>query len=325
MYMHNVLIGPGTLQSMHEDKCDLNNFRLTNKIFVDLPSADGRIDILHKLTRNGTRPPLAPEIDLAQIGRDQRCEGFSGADLGNLVHRAAQARMEEMLLALDKDDSSTTVSERHFEKAFQWVKPSVRGRQKRRYDEMRRIYQEEMESMIGVKRAKTDADDSSKHSEGALEMEASEPPASPEKDSVAGKGDLHQGVGVGRFSRYLPDMIVRVKDSSHSGFGGRKGRVVRISDDGAYVTLAQSVAPPLPGAPVEGEETINVLKSDLEHFTPKVGDRTKLLIQDSVSESATVMSIDNDEKVTLRFDGDPPEMSPISLDYLCVVEDREEM
>ncbi len=129
---------------------------------MDLPSADGRIDILCKLTRNGTRPPLAPEIDLTKIGRDQRCQGFSGADLGNLVHRAAQARMEEMLLASDKDDLSTIVSERHFEKAFQWVKPSVRGKQKRRYDEMRKIYQEEMEGTVGVKRAKANADDSSK-------------------------------------------------------------------------------------------------------------------------------------------------------------------
>ncbi len=60
-------------------------FRLTNVYFVDIPDARGRLDILTKLTKSGTRPKLAKDVDLAAISREERCESFSGADLASLV------------------------------------------------------------------------------------------------------------------------------------------------------------------------------------------------------------------------------------------------
>ena len=46
-----------------------------------------RVEILRALTKDGTRPRLGPGVDLAQLGADTRCEGFSGADVGNLVRQ----------------------------------------------------------------------------------------------------------------------------------------------------------------------------------------------------------------------------------------------
>ena len=45
------------------------------------------MEILRALTKDGTRPRLGPGVDLEQLGADTRCEGFSGADVGNLVRQ----------------------------------------------------------------------------------------------------------------------------------------------------------------------------------------------------------------------------------------------
>ena len=123
------------------DEAILRPGRLTNIFFVDLPSPDGRVDILRKLTKNGSKPKLAPEVILEDIGKSVKCEGFSGADLGNLVRRAAQFKMEEICF---QDDASNNgpleVGLQHFEKAFQFVKPSVTGNQKQKYELMRKTY-----------------------------------------------------------------------------------------------------------------------------------------------------------------------------------------
>ena len=69
---------------------------LTNIFFVDLPGPRGRHDILTKLTKNGTKPRLSEDVDLRRLAESNRCEGFSGADLANLVGRAAQFKLEEI-------------------------------------------------------------------------------------------------------------------------------------------------------------------------------------------------------------------------------------
>ena len=51
------------------DPAVLRPGRLTNHFFVDLPTPEGRVDILRKLTKNGTRPKLAPDVDIDALGR----------------------------------------------------------------------------------------------------------------------------------------------------------------------------------------------------------------------------------------------------------------
>lgn len=100
--------------------------RLGTSIYVGLPSAEDRVDILKTLYRNtvsrarkrdadrdrdrdrdtnaaadadvnmdvDTEARGTTEADLEKVARDLRCTGFSGADLSNLMQAAAQACLE---------------------------------------------------------------------------------------------------------------------------------------------------------------------------------------------------------------------------------------
>lgn len=122
--------------------------RLGTSIYVGLPTAPDRVEILKTLYRNTvakarrgrslnnttngggggmdidmldatnpfpppnktSSPPGTTEADLERVARDPRCAGFSGADLGSLMQAAAQACLERAYLqgAFDSTSSSTT-------------------------------------------------------------------------------------------------------------------------------------------------------------------------------------------------------------------------
>ena len=94
--------------------------------FVDLPSKNGRLDILKKLTKNGTCPRLGGDVDLNVLA--ERTEGFSGADLVSLVDQAAEFRMEEILRGAPEE---AVLCWEDFERALKLVRPSVTGSQVR--------------------------------------------------------------------------------------------------------------------------------------------------------------------------------------------------
>jgi ribosome biogenesis ATPase len=118
--------------------------RLGTSIYVGLPSAEERVDILRTLYRNTvakarkeagdkrrkaaadadvdmtdiattTAPEAAGggarEADLEKVALDMRCTGFSGADLGNLMQAAAQACLERAYLSLRTGDGSAEEGE----------------------------------------------------------------------------------------------------------------------------------------------------------------------------------------------------------------------
>lgn len=71
------------------DAAMLRPGRLGTSVFVDLPTADERVEILRALFRKAL--PNASDVEIAlldPVARDERCNGYSGADLGNL-HQAA--------------------------------------------------------------------------------------------------------------------------------------------------------------------------------------------------------------------------------------------
>lgn len=115
-------------------------FRLTSIFFVDLPTSEGRVEILKKLTKNGSRPKLAATVNLTSLGSSERCDGFSGADLSNLVRRAAQFKMEEICQESNPNLDAVEVEARHFDKAFDFIKPSVSGKQRKKYEIMKHTY-----------------------------------------------------------------------------------------------------------------------------------------------------------------------------------------
>ncbi len=115
-------------------------FRLTNIVYVGLPTPSGRHEILKKQTKNGTRPRLSSNVDLKSLAECDKCDGFSGADLANLVNRAALLRFEEAIAAGVKDGETVEVAAAHFEGALTVVGASVSGKQQRRYEFLRKKY-----------------------------------------------------------------------------------------------------------------------------------------------------------------------------------------
>ncbi|KAK4142988.1 P-loop containing nucleoside triphosphate hydrolase protein [Dichotomopilus funicola] len=123
--------------------------RLGTSIYVGLPSAPDRVEILKTLYRNTvakarrgrslpnthtntngggmdidmldatstntitnktSSPPGTTEADLERVARDPRCTGFSGADLGSLMQAAAQACLERAYLQGAFSSTSTSTS-----------------------------------------------------------------------------------------------------------------------------------------------------------------------------------------------------------------------
>ncbi|XP_005106474.1 nuclear valosin-containing protein-like [Aplysia californica] len=123
------------------DKAFLRPGRMDKIIYVGLPNSGSRVEILHALTKNGTRPKLAGDVFLDRIGQDKRCDGFSGADLANLLQVAREACLEEIIESTEASEPCVVpvVSNSHFERAFDSVSASVDSESKRNYEAVRKL------------------------------------------------------------------------------------------------------------------------------------------------------------------------------------------
>jgi ribosome biogenesis ATPase len=125
--------------------------RLDKLLYVDLPRADERLEILRTLT---TRTPLAAGVDLEAVALDGRADGYSGADLAALTREAAVLALREALrrapavpsaagtTSLGSESRSSAVdgvevSQTHFAAALAKVAPSVSSAQRARYAALR--------------------------------------------------------------------------------------------------------------------------------------------------------------------------------------------
>jgi ribosome biogenesis ATPase len=80
------------------DAAMLRPGRLSVRIFVDLPTEDERVDILATIFRGAHPNASAAELGrLEAVARDERCRDYSGADLGGLHTRAAEAGLRRWL------------------------------------------------------------------------------------------------------------------------------------------------------------------------------------------------------------------------------------
>ncbi|KAF3936490.1 Paraplegin [Dactylella cylindrospora] len=128
------------------DPAMLRPGRLDKALFVSLPTAEERLDILKKLTM---KMPLHETIDLWKIAGDNRCHNFSGADLSSLVREAANSAVEsffpDTLLGIPPAQRPTadsiSVSPKDFEKAFSMVRPSVSEAERLRFAQMKKTFQ----------------------------------------------------------------------------------------------------------------------------------------------------------------------------------------
>ncbi|CAG0884919.1 unnamed protein product [Cyprideis torosa] len=125
------------------DPAVLRPGRLDKVLFVDLPSATDRGDILRALTRNGRKPPLSADVNFQEI--QEWSEGFTGADLQALVREAAVLALRESLNrpAARRDGAEKNaleVKREHFRSALAKVKPSIGEADKKRYAILRKRY-----------------------------------------------------------------------------------------------------------------------------------------------------------------------------------------
>lgn len=127
--------------------------RLDKLLYVDLPTADERAEIVRTMTR---KVPLGPPGDadatasalvrLEALVRE-RCDGYSGADLAALVREAGVVALKRNLGALDvlEAEGQATVGQMasilvgldDFAHALEKVTPSVSAAQRRRYEALR--------------------------------------------------------------------------------------------------------------------------------------------------------------------------------------------
>ena len=121
--------------------------RLDKLLYVDLPSADERAEIIRTLTR---KVPMADDVNggvsggaLAWLVRE-KCDGFSGADLSALVREAGVVALRRILGAFNEmgqmevtDPVEVVVKQEDFEKARTKIGPSVSPSQRKRYQALR--------------------------------------------------------------------------------------------------------------------------------------------------------------------------------------------
>ncbi|KFZ01673.1 hypothetical protein V501_09876 [Pseudogymnoascus sp. VKM F-4519 (FW-2642)] len=101
------------------DPAMLRPGRLGTSVFIDLPNADERVEILRALYAKAL--PGAVMEGLEEVARDGRAEGYSGADLGNLHQAAAVAALRR-----DGGSEEVRIERVDWEVALGSVKPSVK-------------------------------------------------------------------------------------------------------------------------------------------------------------------------------------------------------
>ena len=131
------------------DPAMLRPGRLDKLLYVPLPEAAGRTEILRALTK---KMPLAANVDLQMVAADRRAEGLSGADLAGLSREAAMLGLQDAM-ALDDgtqaaqhatvtvgagaaaamEVAAAVIEMRHFDRALDNVFPSVSARDRRSY------------------------------------------------------------------------------------------------------------------------------------------------------------------------------------------------
>ncbi len=115
------------------DSALLRPGRFDRIIFVPPPDVKARYEILKVHTR---KIPLADDVDLVQLAK--ATEGYSGADLEALVREA-------VMLALREDMRPRPISYKYFQKAMEYVKPSLTRERLEAYE---RVHEELTRKML---------------------------------------------------------------------------------------------------------------------------------------------------------------------------------
>ncbi|MFW9831057.1 MAG: CDC48 family AAA ATPase [Candidatus Thorarchaeota archaeon] len=121
--LKNVVVIAATNRPEIIDKALLRPGRFDRIILVPHPDKDARFEILQVHTRN---MPLNDDVDLKALAKTT--EGYSGADLANLVREAG-------MYAIRAEETIETVTAKHFDAALQKIAPSITPEMIKAYQE----------------------------------------------------------------------------------------------------------------------------------------------------------------------------------------------
>lgn len=117
--------------------------RLDKLLYVDLPTADERSEIIRTVTR---KIRLAPDSQVAE-GVDllvrEKCDGYSGADLAAIAREAGVCALKRTMGSLDEDTTETEtevtvyIDTCDFVQALEKIGPSVNATQRGKYLRLR--------------------------------------------------------------------------------------------------------------------------------------------------------------------------------------------
>lgn len=120
--------------------------RLDKLLYVDLPSADERAEIICTLIQSRRVPLDDGALPAIETIVRARCEGYSGADLAALVREAAVGALKQRIgdleagreLGMEHEEiTDVKVGVKEFELALDNLGPSVSVAQRRRYESLR--------------------------------------------------------------------------------------------------------------------------------------------------------------------------------------------
>lgn len=118
--------------------------RLDKLLYVPLPTPDDRASILKALSANVN---LSSDVNVEELAKSKRADGFSGADCAALLREAGLAVLRDHALDRirrrennsggDGDKKPLQITRKHFDYAFDHVMPSVSKADQKKYDKMR--------------------------------------------------------------------------------------------------------------------------------------------------------------------------------------------
>lgn len=120
------------------DPAVLRPGRLDRVMYVGMPGAADRVDILQKLTKGGTQPPLSSDVDLKVIS--EATQGYTGADLAGLVRRAASCALTNYIQSGTMEGEMLVTFE-NFREALTKCRPSVSTKEQLHYEKLQIKYE----------------------------------------------------------------------------------------------------------------------------------------------------------------------------------------
>lgn len=112
-----------------------NSQRYSRHEYFSTPSQDSNT-IFSTRSQNGTKPPIAPDVDFKQLARDTRLEDFTGADLSQIIREASLAALRERIEGKVPPEKEIILHTSHFEFALEKVRPSVSKVDREHYHRM---------------------------------------------------------------------------------------------------------------------------------------------------------------------------------------------